>query len=525
MILKTIHLGDDTAPGTNAFTTNRYVNAATFKLVINGTNGSVFEITNGLNRKFAFDSGGQYTMDGYGSGAFAGVATKWLAVTAAGLVIEETPPSPTTVTGDNAITVTANNVQLGSSSSTGQPLLHHTFIYGNSTFTLNFNAARVELAKGTDVTAANDLTLGLDGNVFTITGNTQINAITVANWQAGSEVDFVFSGTPTLKHNTAGGAGTAKMLLSGSVDYLASANDTIKFLYDGTSWHELARKIAATGGNDTNFAKDDLTATGDRVHTFAGNTCQITFNSLAGDSGLKLSSTSTAAASNAQFLVEIAMSGANSNSNQTTRALSITNTHTGTGATNYGIYATVSNEGFGSAIRGDATTNNGVYGKSTSGVGVNGESSSNVGVYGTSTTSAGGQFLSNPSSTNTAISVVKIIRTTSGTAANNIGGQIEFEVQTASAFNRISNNIASIWTDATDATRTSQLLITGTLSASPVNLMKLNGNGSWQITPITATAASAITPAEGMMLFVSTTDATFTTIGFWGYANGAWAAF
>lgn len=43
------------------------------------------------------------------------------------------------------------------------------------------------------------------------------------------------------------------------------------------------------------------------------------------------------------------------------------------------------------------------------------------------------------------------------------------------------------------------------------------------LTPITATAASAITAAEGDLLFVSTTDATFTSIGLWCYENGAWS--
>jgi hypothetical protein len=55
-------------------------------------------------------------------------------------------------------------------------------------------------------------------------------------------------------------------------------------------------------------------------------------------------------------------------------------------------------------------------------------------------------------------------------------------------------------------------------------VLTLNGNGSIQLRPITATAASAITPAEGMLIFVSSTDATFLTIGIWSYQNGAWKA-
>jgi len=42
------------------------------------------------------------------------------------------------------------------------------------------------------------------------------------------------------------------------------------------------------------------------------------------------------------------------------------------------------------------------------------------------------------------------------------------------------------------------------------------------IPPITATAASALTPAEGMELNVSNTNGTFTSIGKWQYIGGAW---
>ena len=39
---------------------------------------------------------------------------------------------------------------------------------------------------------------------------------------------------------------------------------------------------------------------------------------------------------------------------------------------------------------------------------------------------------------------------------------------------------------------------------------------------MTATQASAITASDGMMLYVTSTNATFTAVGFWGYENGAW---
>lgn len=104
-------------------------------------------------------------------------------------------------------------------------------------------AGRLQPAKGANIAAANNLTLGADGTLFHITGATQINAITTTNWQAGSEITLIFDSTPTVKHNTAGGAGTAVLLLAGAVDFVATANDTLTLVYDGTSWFEKARSV------------------------------------------------------------------------------------------------------------------------------------------------------------------------------------------------------------------------------------------------------------------------------------------
>lgn len=145
--------------------------------------------------------------------------------------ISGTPTIPTdTNLGNTDLTLAANRT-----------------ITGNNK-TLALTGGRWEESKGANIAAANDLTLGDDGNTFAITGNTQINAITNTNWQAGSKVILLFTGTPTIKHNTAGGAGTSKIILSGSADYTAAADDVLVLFYDGTNWHETTRKIAATGG-------------------------------------------------------------------------------------------------------------------------------------------------------------------------------------------------------------------------------------------------------------------------------------
>ena len=134
-------------------------------------------------------------------------------------------------------------------------------LIGNRTITgagnyLAISGARVELSKGANVASANDLTLGSDGNTFLITGTTQINAITTTNWQAGSFVLLLFGGSITVKHNTSGGAGTAKIFLSNSIDFSAVSNDVLLLFYDGTQWQEVARKNSGTsGGIDDVLAK------------------------------------------------------------------------------------------------------------------------------------------------------------------------------------------------------------------------------------------------------------------------------
>lgn len=119
---------------------------------------------------------------------------------------------------------------------------------GGSSRYFRLTNARFQETKGANVAAANDLTLGSDGNVFTITGNTQINAILTTNWQAGSRIDLLFTGTPKLKHNTTGGAGTSPLDLAGDVDWTAAAGDAITLLYTGTAWMETTRKIAGVNG-------------------------------------------------------------------------------------------------------------------------------------------------------------------------------------------------------------------------------------------------------------------------------------
>jgi Pectate lyase superfamily protein len=301
---------------------------------------------------------------------------------------------------------------------------------------LSMTSSRFELAQGAAVAAANDLTLGLDGNLFSITGNTTINAITTANWQAGSRIAFIFTGTPTLKHNTAGGAGTAKILLSGSVDYVAAANDYISLQYDGTVWHEANRKLAGAVGN----------------YVFSNGITE----SPAGT--VKLGGTLTA----------------NTTIDASTFTLTETSAATGTNST-----LIVNNTSTGSAITAASTSQTTISASaSTSGTGGAFSSSSGTGMTANSTSGLAGTFTVLPSSTNTVVPVIQIIRSSSGTAANGIGGSLDFyEKNTTGTI--ASNTIQSKLTDATGATVTSQLAFRGiTGGGAMTDLMTIGGDGT-----------------------------------------------
>lgn len=63
----------------------------------------------------------------------------------------------------------------------------------------------------------------------------------------------------------------------------------------------------------------------------------------------------------------------------------------------------------------------------------------------------------------------------------------------------------------------------GTHSPSNQALVELvSTSQALLIMRMTAAQASAITPANGMMLYVTDTNGTFTVVGFWGYENSVW---
>ena len=119
----------------------------------------------------------------------------------------------------------------------------------------------------------------------------------------------------------------------------ATAGAYAQLQSNGTSWVIMMSGGGASGSSSlSGLTVATATNTIDNV----GYAQSWTWNSLAGATAMNFSSTSTLAASNAQKLLSLGLSGANGTSTQTTYDAYFTNTHTGTASTNVALYASAS---------------------------------------------------------------------------------------------------------------------------------------------------------------------------------------
>lgn len=101
---------------------------------------------------------------------------------------------------------------------------------------------QIKGGKGADLTAANSMIVGTDGNYFVVNGATEIQHLSTEGWTAGSVIYLQFASNPLVKDEAgAPPPGYAQIELSGDADFQASVDDTLSLAYDGTSWRELAR--------------------------------------------------------------------------------------------------------------------------------------------------------------------------------------------------------------------------------------------------------------------------------------------
>lgn len=138
------------------------------------------------------------------------------------------------------------------------------------------------------------------------------------------------------------------------------------------------------------------------------------------------------------------------------------------------------NTGIGASLQGTSvSTGTGVYGISDGGTGVRGSSNTGVGIFGQSSATESGSFETNVASTNTVQGILHLIRGTTGTAANGIGGSIRFSVERDNgATNSTTNEIISKYTTAADGSRTSELQIKGENNAASETFMRVLADGT-----------------------------------------------
>ena len=87
--------------------------------------------------------------------------------------------------------------------------------------------------QGATITAAATIT-PLEGNYFVVSGNTGIGSITATSQDIGRIITLNFSGTPTVTDGS-------NLKMAGNL--VATADDTLTMICDGTNWIEIARSV------------------------------------------------------------------------------------------------------------------------------------------------------------------------------------------------------------------------------------------------------------------------------------------
>lgn len=157
----------------------------------------------------------------------------------------------------------------------------------------------------------------------------------------------------------------------------------------------------------------------------------------------------------------------------------------------------------GRGVQGIATSGNGLYGSVTSGYGLFSQATTGTGIYSQTNSGLILEGLLSSAGTNDVLPAESISRSTSGTSAAGFGFSRAMYLQASTGTSRLSNEIITEWTTATDASRVSQLRITGVNAGTTGNKAIFKGSGQMQL------------PAYGSGTFTgtATTSANFDASG------------
>ena len=315
--------------------------------------------------------------------------------------------------------------------------------------------------------------------------------------------------------------------------YDTSLRKSNKYLQiDSITGRLVASEISGGGGSST-LALDKISDAVDTNTINNGNFKQEwQWNSLANNTGFKLSSSSGGPLNTVNKLFECELTGAMPASGNSSYAGYFKNTQTG-GA--IGLYA----EGPTTAINavGNINTSTGFYINNDFGI-----FGSTVRAASSSRLNLRGDNLINFQNIDGTINYASINNITDNVRQSllfngvYVYGQFYCSATTSAMVERSSDKLIfsanSGLTANTSFTPNNIMTVYGTNSnvgigtTSPVASAKLevSSTTSGFLPPrMTATQASAIsTPAQGLMLFVTDTDGTFTSVGWWGYNGSTW---
>ncbi len=384
-----------------------------------------------------------------------------------------------------------------------------------------------------DIYALNGLTMRNDSTVVlggTLDENTTIAAGASYHLNiTGSATDYTFSSTNSNATgnaiNATGGSSGYGVYASGGTG--VQGNSTSGFAVAGITTSGIGIVGDATSGQAGLFrTNQSSTNTVETVATFqrlssgtAANNIggQIAFavaadNGVGFDANYLVSKWTTAASATrtSQFII----AGVNSGTTQNLVTIDGNGTSTFLGPSSPTNTVRAINT-TGVAIKAEATSGNGIHSVVTTGRAILGSSSGS---------DAPARFTIGNATTASNTATLDLLAFSTGSAANGFSGSIDLYLEASDNTNPAGMSIRSVVTDVTAATFTTKIDFYTQKTNNLTKTFTIGGEGYMQLAPITATAASAITPAEGMILFVSNTDATFVSIGIWCYQNGAWKA-
>lgn len=488
-------------------------------------------------------------LPGYGYGNHAGTYTKFLAVDAGGNMIEVDAAGGGSVTADNGLTMsTSTNVQLGGT------LLQNTTI-DTAANTLNITTSTGGVSPFT-ATA----TTGVAG-IFT-SGNLPLwivnDSAAAANIGEGININrngvgVVGMGTRILSNlpNSSSSTINASSIITGWTNATPGTENSY-FELDLNNGSGLVPKLII-------FSAGNILATGYGAGTFtgtdaywlavdsSGNIIEMAAptggGSITADNGLTMSTSTNVQLGgtllqttgiNTTSSYKLNFTGDNSTGFDAPFTFTNSNGSNGFGITVTGFYGIYTNATAGYGIYSSGGTGgyfiggNGLIAvaTNTNGTCVFADVSNGTALLGQTGAGLSGDFVRGNATTTGIEEVVTIRRGVNSAPAVGFGEMLSFQMVTSNTASYLySNKIISKWTDPAEATATSSLVLQGLLSASVVDLLTLAADGSVMLRPITATEASAITPVDGMIVKVNSTNGTFTAVGFWGYDGTNWTQF